>query len=126
MEITTTTTTNSANKTGYYTKIGNSVTVWVAGMFYPTGMSGNVEISGLPFSASSLSGDGYSGSSMMYRNMSTPANANNLVIHISSAASTLKPYWTGDTSTTAYQRLQASHIHATASDLYMSLTYPTV
>jgi hypothetical protein len=101
-----------------YVKVGSRVTIsgnTSGGLPNATGL---LELTGLPFAANDDSVG-----AMLYRSMSAPSGAHNLVIYIGSGQTKLQPYWASGSN---YTRLDSSHFAANGNqDIYFSVTYFT-
>jgi hypothetical protein len=110
-------TANSTNVMSYV-KVGSRVTINGNTSSAVPNATGTLELTGLPFAAN----DDAVGA-MLYRHMSPPSGAHNLVVYIGSGQTKLQPYWA---SGSAYSRLTSSQFAVSANnDIYFSITYQT-
>jgi hypothetical protein len=110
-----------ANANGYYTKIGNQVTCWASfGFSAASGGTGNVRISGLPFSYkanSSIAGSIFT----ISVDTTTTSPLNMVVANVTgSSSATLGIYLSRDNTT--IEEVPISGI-STSSEIYFTLTY---
>jgi hypothetical protein len=110
-------TANSTNVMSYV-KVGSRVTISGNTTSATPNATGTLELTGLPFAAN----DDAVGA-MLYRYMSPPSGAHNLVMYLGSGQTKLEPYWA---SSQNYTRLTSSHFAVnSANDIYFSITYQT-
>ncbi len=110
-------TANTTNNMSYV-KVGSRVTISGNTSSATPNATGTLELTGLPF-ASNEDAVG----ALLYRYMSPPSNAHNLVMFIGSGETKLQPYWASGSD---YTRLTSSQFaQSSAQDIYFSITYQT-
>jgi hypothetical protein len=110
---------------GYYTKIGNQVTVWINIQDINKSGSGNLSITGLPFSANAAN-DRFISGAIAFNRIDIPAGIGSPYANIpnySSLPTTLYLFWNTDGNTNGQQWTAADLADNTSADIAFTLTY---
>jgi hypothetical protein len=101
-----------------YVKVGSRVTINGNTSSATPNATGTLELTGLPFAAN----DDAVGATL-YRYMSPPSGAHNLVMYLGSGQTKLELFWA---SSQTYVKLNSSHFAVNSgNDIYFSITYQT-